>query len=948
VTEPRGDDGRDDHTGDVAPSPDDPEPSTPFDLPATLSRIARNPGWQLVLGGLVLALLFPSRMPGSFGLTCVAGGIGVGVARWWRHVPEAIRNPGDTVATAFVVTLVVALGLSVFWDTMTVSPDWQMGDWGPQHAVLRRIMPSLPGIDVPVWNHVVGTGDAPLELYPKLTYLITGNFAALAGLEDDLPLAMMIVAVLVHVGLAAATTVIAIRVAPRPIALVVGAIAIVDTGGVAHGGSTGLFRWGLLHSAMALLFGLIATIGVLGALRRPRLRSSIAIWVGTALACATHPAGLIAAAASAVGLAAVALLASDLPPRRALIAIGHVALGVALGACVWMPLAERILEYGQHFPNALRTPSRLLEDLLQAPSPATAFAMLSYAGYFGILAGLWSRRAAPVYVAAVALVLLVGLCDAPYLALDLAPGRGVARLGTERLAQLARPLIAAAGAYGISIFVGQAIAAWRGASARRRVIAAALIGIFAASVIRIVPAVWRATTNRAHDETEWLAEDRFGRLALTAWATGQVGKMTPDSFGRALFETDTHEHFHLTAESGLPTLHLGPQPDLLLRERIEDLTAASMRRFDIRWVIGVDRSPTFGDPESEFTIGTFHIRTVKGWDGKFARIEQGTGTVKTTRLDDDAVVIDVDAPGPVLVALGTGYYPRWRATHESGAAEPVYALRATPLATLSVVSAWVAPGRTTFTVDGPLPSDGKGRWLSIFAFVIAAGSIAGWSVRRVRRRILRKLARARARLPSVARAAQVGVPIVLAGFLIRGCLATGGPVQALELGDGLRGNATVEARVDEGDWQTCDYQRIQGVYACDGLVVAYDGMTALLNDATPSWGFNTPGILASADVAGVEMRVRFHEHLAGTYWLASSGDGGTLAVSDEADRLLEPAIVTYADDGRRTIEITAPIPTTWWQFTFVRENTILPPRDYLAKPPESPPPEVLRIRRTMR
>ena len=112
-------------------------------------------------------------------------------------------------------------------------------------------------------------------------------------------------------------------------------------------------------------------------------------------------------------------------------------IGVALGAIVWISLAERILLYGQHFPNPLRAPARLLEDLLQWPSPVTAFAMLGYAGFFGIIAGLWSRQARTVYVAAVALVLMVGLCDAPYLALDLAPGQGVARRH-ERLAQLPR------------------------------------------------------------------------------------------------------------------------------------------------------------------------------------------------------------------------------------------------------------------------------------------------------------------------------------------------------------------------------------------------------------------------------------------------------------------------------------------------------------------------------
>ena len=903
-----------------------------------ISRAVRSPGWQLVIGGALLAIAFPSRLPGAIGLAIVAGGIGVAIMRLWPTVPAWIRTPTDLLATTFVLTLVIALGVSTFWDTLTISPDWQMGDWGPQHAVLQRIMPSLPGLDTPVWNHAVGTGDAPLELYPKLAYLITGNFAAVAGLRDDIPLAMMIIAVIVHVGMAAATTLLAMRVAPKPIAFFIGAFAVVDSGAVAHGGTVGLFRWALLHSAMALLFGTIAAVGVVGALRKPRLASSIAIWIGTALACATHPAGLIAAVASIFALGVVALLASDVPPRRALVAIGHIVLGVALGACVWMPLAARILDYGQHFPNGVRTPAQLLENLLQAPSPTTAFAMVTYAGYFGILAGLWSRRAAVVYVSAVSIVLLVGLCDAPYLGFDLAPGQGIARLGTERLAALARPFIAAAAAYGISIFIGHAMASWRGATARQKIVAAAVIGVLAGSVIRVIPAVWRSASGRAYSETQVLAADPFGRTELTAWAAGRAAELRPDSYSRALFELDTHEHFHLTAETGLPTLHLGPQPDLLLRERIEDLTAESLRRFDIHWVIGVDRSPTFGDAESEIVIGTFHIRTIKDWDGQFARIEKGKGKVSVTRLDDEAVEIEVIADAPVLVALGTGYYPRWSATHASGKHEPVYAQRSTPTSNLSVVSAWVLPGKTTFTVDGPLPSDGKGRWLSILALLAGIAGIVVWKLPRLRIRVLRRIARARSRIPTLTRVAPIGVPVVIAVLLIKGCVDSGGPTDALELGTGIRGNATVEARLSGGDWQTCDYHRIQGWYICEGLLAAYDGMTGLLNDATPSWGFNTPGIVASADVAGVDMRVRFRERLSGTYWMATNGDGVTLEVSGEGDRVVDRAIVVYGDEGTRTIELEAKIPTTSWQFTFVREQTLIPSRAYLDKPPENPPP----------
>ncbi|MGE3455229.1 MAG: hypothetical protein AB7O24_08990 [Kofleriaceae bacterium] len=904
------------------------------------------PSLQLVLCGVVLALAFPSSSSGAIGLTVIAAGIGVAVASWWPHAPQWLRNPAPEAVTTTVVVIVLVAGATVFWDTLTVSPDWQMGDWGPQHAVLRGITPSLPGLDVPVWNHAVSTGDAPLELYPAMAYLVTGHLALALGLQGDLSLALMIVAVLVHIAIAVATALLAMRIAPKPLALLVGMLALVDTGAVAHGGTVGLFRWGLLHSAMALSFVLLAALGVVAALNRPRLSASIAIWIGTALACATHPAGLIGAAASIVALAAVALLASDVPARRPLFAIGHVTLGIGLGATVWMPLAERILAYGQHFPNALRSPERLLQDLLASPSPNTAYAMVAYAGYFGILAGLWSRRARVVFVSAVALVLLVGLCDAPYTAFDLAPGQGVARLGTERLAQLARPFVAAAAAYGISIFVAAAIAAWRGATTRRRLIAAAVIGVLCGAVIRVLPAMWGTMSMRASGETRVIAADPTGRAELTRWARGAAGELRPDRWARAVFEQDTHEHFHLTAETGLPTFHLAPQPDLLLRERIENLSEPSLARFNVRWAIAIDQSPSIGDPATEKVMGSYHIREIRSWDGRFARIERGSGDVRVVRFDDRAVEIEVtNATEPVLVALGTGFYPRWQAHHATGVAEPVYAMPTVPGGKLHVVAAWVAPGRTTFTVDGPLPSDHAGRWWSIVAAVICVVAIVVWSAPRARDRVLRKLAMLRAKLPSVTGSAlRIGVPVVCVALVIRGCAEDQAVTRALELGSGLRSTASVEARYLDDDWQTCDYAALAGAYHCPGLVYANDGMASLLNDAAPSWGFNTPAIVASAEAPGVELRMRMRARLSGTYWTAANDGTVSLSVDGEQPREVEREVLVYGDEGEREVTLQAALPVKPWSFTFVREDTIIPSRPFLVEPPAAPSASVQAIR----
>jgi len=910
-----------------------------------LRRWAASPGFQLVVCGVLLALAFPARSSGAIGLAIVGGALGVGVALLWPHAPAYLRKPPAEITSALVVTIVIAAGLTTFWDTLTMTPDWQMGDWGPHHAVIANILPSMPGFDLPVWNHSLSTGDAPLELYPAFTHELTGHVALL--LDGDIPLALMVVAVIAHVTIAVTTTVIAMRIAPKPIALIVGLVALVDSGAIAHGGTVGLFKWALLHSGLSLAFSTVGAIGVLAALRRPRLAASVTIWIAIALATACHPAGLIGAASMCIALAAVALLAGDVPPRRALMAIGHIAIGVTLSAFVWMPLAERILAYGQHFPNALRSPGRLLEDLLAAPSPVTSYAMLGYAAYFGILAGLWSRRATVVFVSTAALVLQVGLSDTAFMAFDLAPGQGVARLGTERLSQLARPFIDAAGAYGISVFVASAIRAWATASTRQRLVAAALIGIMTGAVVRVVPGIWWNGVQRASNDTRVYAPDPLGRQLLVAWGHDKFKTITPQTWGRALFETDTHEHMHLTAETGLPSFHDSWIPDLLLRERNEDLSEESLRRFNVRWVIASDKSPALGDPATEITLGSFRIREVAGWDGTFARIEKGTGDVRVLRLDDRAVEIEVTGTTePVLVALGTGYYPRWRAHHASGVDEPVYALPSIKNGKLHVVSAWVAPGKTTFTVDGPLPSDGKGRILSILAALCAIAGFVLWKLRRTRMAILHRLALERRRLPRIlSLAARFGIPVLCILLLARGCVEDRGITHSLELGTGARSTATVEGRVEGGAWETCDYSRLEGTHYCDGLVIATDGMAATLNDAAPSWGFNTPAIVVTPDEPNAEVQITLKAHLAGTYWMAASAGTATLEVAGEQQHVVSREVRVYADEGEREIVLRAKLPAMEpWTFTFVHEDTLMPPRPFLDPPPETAPAAVGAIR----
>jgi hypothetical protein len=923
----------------------------------SLHRAARwllhRPGVQLLIGAAVIAVAFPASAAGSIAMAILAGGFGVGVARGWRFAPELVRAPSPGGAALFACALVAVVGVVAFWEVMTTSPDWQQGDWGPQHAALAGVMHALPGLHVPVWNHLVQTGDAPLELYPAAAYLATGHVAVALGLEQDLPLAFMIVAVVVHLGLAVLTTAIAARIAPWPLAVVVGIASVVDSGAISHGGTVGLFHWALFHSAFAHVFSTIAALGILHALRKPSLGASIAIWIGTAIGTASHPAALIMAAACALALVLVAIVAEDIPPRRALAALFHVALGCALGAIVWMPAAARMLEYGQHFSNELRSGTKLLVDVLSWASPITSYSLLVYTGYVGVLVGLWSRRGEVMFVAALTLIMLLGMWDAPYLAFGLAPSETIARLGATRLMLLSRPFTFAIAAYGLAIVFRAARDAWRGASPRQQMVSAALIGVIACVTIRIAPQLWRGEVQRATDEARQFAPDKGGRLQLESWAMQQVKTITPDHWARALFEQDTHEHLHLTAETGLPTLHLTHLPDMLLRERIEDASPESLRRFDVRWVVAYDKSPSLGEPATEQTFGDYHVRELAAWDGRFARVEKGSGDVTVTRLDDQEVDVVVTAKAPVLVALGTGYYPRWRATHASGADEPVFALPSIDGGVLHVVSAWLAPGTTVFTCDGPLPSDGMGRVPAFGALAICLLIIVAWSHRRTRGAVLRQLAairaHARSRLPW---AAPIGIPLVLGVLWLRGCHDTNEAVRALRVGSGVRATATVEARVGTGAWEDCGYDRVVGEYRCDGIATVSDVMGQLMTDAYPSWNYTTPAIAMSADVDDVQVRVTIPARMAGRYWAATGGAKGTLALAADAppdamtDLSSTRATVDAPERGDQDATITLDVATgPQTEVSVVRVDTIEPPRAYLVPPPEAPPASVLAIHR---
>ncbi len=891
--------------------------------------------WLLpVVVGLLLALVQPAQGAGSMGAVVCAAAAGIIVGRFGPHLGLPAVSARWWVFIGGL--LIIALGASVFRTELTESPDWRVGDWAIQRAVLAKLMPHVPGFSFPTWMHEVSTGDAPLETYPALAYVVTAHVAWLADLRSDLPRAMMIVAVAVHVGLAVQTLRITVRVAPLPAAVLVAVVALLDVGDLSGGGVSSLFRWGLFHHAFAQVLVLWGAVAVLDALRAPSQGTAVRIWAAVAIATAAHPSALLQAGLMIAGLAAVALLARDVPPRRALVAMVHIAAGIGLGALVWMPMGQRLLAYGQHFSTAFRSATQIFQSLLSGPVPSSSFAAVMMLGVLGLVLAFWSRRSAPVFVATVGLLAIVLLSDRLYNAFELAPSPATVRLGIERFSSMARPFVLAAAGYALATCWAAARRHWYDAVGWRRAVAHAAVGVLVLGVGRTVLLTIGDQAGRAAAEARVLAPDASSRQELTTWARSEMAKIPAGKMARALFDADDqHYEFNLVADAGMPVVHLGAIPNLLLRNRINDSSDASLQRFNIRWVIARGRSPSAGDPATERGVGRYRIREVARWDGELARVTAQAAAagvrVRTLAVHDNGVDVEVMAGTantlgtPVLVVLGTGYYPRWRVVDSSGKRTNTIEVAAVEGGRAGVVAAWLPPGIAHFTVDGPLRSDHAG-WP--FAGLTLVGILAGllfWRTR-WRWRLLYKYVRLRngiATRPALLHLVGASaLTLLLVGVGLRDCVRA---EPALLIGTGARSSATVTVRVGEGPWQSCGYRPALGQYECPDLVTVDDGVTALLYDDAASWRYPTPGIRIVPQQYGLTVRVELQRRIHGRYWGAATDDRGSIRVGDQAFGLNHQFVAdfTHPDDVSVVVEVVDP-PLAGWFITLVREDALAP------------------------
>ena len=923
-----------------------------------------------VRAGLVLfaasALMVASAahrrtLAGTLASLALAALIGALVVAWLPRVAKAVpkMDVPRAVRALLAPALVLAVAAFVFVDPRARDWDFEKGDWAIHVYLAEELAAALDRGRIPAYLHGFNTGDSPFELYPLATHWLTAQLARVFDMRDQVPDVMGWLGVGGFVLLAVGVARLASRMAPWPLAALAGALVLLDAGELFAGGAIATLYYALLDQTLALVLGVFGVGALADWLARPAWHRAVRVWILFALLGVTHPSGLLVAGAVLAALLVVAILARDVRPLVSLTGAMHVAIGLMASAIVWSPYAGRVLDWGASYPNSPIEASRALAELLAGALPKSSYPAFVLAGFAGVVVGVLSRRAVPTLVASVAALLIAGYFDIPYVLSSIVPSEETARIAAFRLPALAKPfifaLVAVLGAFLLPRSVNWGTRS-KSTAGRHRLALGAVAGVAVLLLARAIVPFAADRVWEVRNATQGEVHDREGLDELVAWAKARAEEQ-PGRFGRMFFESTDHYSQAVGSRTGLPVFHQGAVPMAFLRERMTDTTPDSLRRFGVRWVVKRGGPPAAGDRLSQIRFGTYHVRFVSVWDGRFAHIERGEGRVHVRNLEDDRVVVELtDTDEPALVSFAMGYYPRWRATHE-GRAVPVYGLTASENGESEIVAVWIPPGRTVLTADAPLPSDTRGRRPALLALLLAASFLIASLVPPLRRRARRVLARGSLQVRAHRGPVAIGALVVLAlGLLVAGAGHREEPADAITVFDGFSSGARIEAKHEDLDvdpvpikipFTPCERIGWAGYADCGRAGRVGGTMSSLVGHEVFSWPWAAPAIVFTPRSEPAHFEVEMVRTLAGTYQAASFGERATFRITLDDDREITVGrVITEIElpETPRAYRLKIEVTTTTLKPAFigmVRPKAIGWEQD-IPEPPESPPADLMR------
>jgi hypothetical protein len=890
----------------------------------------------VALSALVAALVAPRTPVGAvcgIALICASAAL---LAAGWPELQAASATPwgkraGDALAMGLVTYATWKLFAAPIMDGAAGWP----ADFGPHHANIAVLVDSLvKDGHVPRWTHLVGTGDAPFDLYPFPTYFLTALVTIIARARDHIGVVIAVLGVLAHLAVGLAITRLALRMAPWPVAALAGLFWVTDGGSVFSGGALAVVRFGMSHQLTAQAFVMWALVLGVDTVRQRSLPRSMGVWALAAIGSAAHPLGLATTLGLVAGLGLSAALAKDASPRRLGALARDLAIGAGLAAAHWIPYTARVTAYGVHYGNSVVPAWETAEQILKSIVPLESFPLVASALFAGTIAGLVSRRWLPTLLASAGVLLFIPYTDWPFLVPGLAPSRWSARWPAYRAAGLAKPLLCAVSAYALSLLVHAR--AWTSAqrwSARQRAVFGAGLAVLGLLAVRGLAPV--ARDHERMFKLQALAEDvqdRAGWFELLRWAkTTAPRARAPERFGRLLFLTGGERQFpiyHLVAEAGMPTDTVGIVPGVLYRERLDSMSAADLRRWNVRWVATQGEELTLGDPATEQHFGAYRVRELRTWDGKVARVDVGPGRVITRRFDAERIELEVTgANASTLVVLGVPYYARWRAT-QNGRPLPVYGVHARSRSIARVLALRPGSGTVVLTCDGPLPSDGKGWGVFALALLGALAVVGASRAPRLADAANRLVRRGKDALLARSTPLVIGACVIVVALLaVRVAHDLDAEAMSVHPSTRLASDAAVIAREGSGDWRRCPYVPLAGTYECGLLGRVYGSMPQLLVDGTASWPFSVPATTVRPFKDGVTFRVTMRRKTRGKFESVAWGRGArvTLEIDAAPPMHIGPQQRTFdvgPEERLRTFTVEIEPHNALTSFGFVRQEAL--------------------------
>lgn len=829
-----------------------------------LPRLVRARAWIVALGVIVaLTYLAQSRPASEAPLLLAMAALATVLPRRTRLRLPLVGEIGRH-REAFTAGIIALLGLLTFGPIVRAGEAGYHCDWSQNIAVVEEIVQEWShGRPTPAVFLGIAAGDPTPDLYPTLPHQLAAVIAYLMGGASHAHMVTMVIVLVAWIAAAVGVTRLALCFSAWPVALLAGLACLFDSTEMFQWSLSGTWYWGLFPSTCAigvLVNGLPSLARMLEA--PPTRGQMVTAWALIGLGAMTHPIALL----MSIVIFGSAVLGTAFARRERRLRWASVALhvGIALGlaAFAWLPATTRLMLYAVHYGNPQIPVWLALERCVTGLFPQTSFATLMGFSVFTLLSG--RRGAAWAWLAAwIALSLYM---EPLFLDLGLAPTPSSARIQCFRTTSVAMPLLYAAS--GALFSAPAAVPHGRYGKVTRFVPALAFLA--AIGWLGSAPFETGASWARSHAETglrlvsEVRITNRPAFEEMLSWFREQAAALPPGQYARVAYECGgdpINEVLRIHPESGLPvTTHGRFVPIFLAREQFHATTPDNLQRWAVRWSIGADQVEPRGDPATERRFGILRVREVPSWDGQLVHVVRGEGTARLAEIDDAHLAIDVEAAAPVLVEMGIPYYPRWRGEHEGSAitpcGEPVDAAAPTEE---RVLAAWLPPGRTVLTPDGPLPSDRAGWPLTLLGLVLAAVIWPRRSPLALDARLAPVRAAARAFVVRHSGAAVLATACVVAVVLPARQGAFGGTARSLRFG-GMFAPAQIDVVTPEGR-VPCEARDLLGHdVRCPGGVRALLVVTHNVYDAAVGWPVPLPGVLINS---GGTFELVFHA--AGTW-----------------------------------------------------------------------------------